>query len=464
MPVPDPGLRDSRTALVVSSLARTLLGALALLVLVSVVPAVAGWQATVVTSGSMAPAVQPGDVTLVRPVDPADLRPGQVLLVDDPDVPGGLRLHRLAAIEDGGLRLKGDANPTADGSLVSPTAVHGVGALRLPDLGLPALWASQGRWLPLSGTVLVLAVLVCLSMLHRTREDEEPAAQRPPSARRPRPRTRTALRGAAVGLVLAVLLPGTSGATFTATTANHVNTFTAGQWTSCALVARAEGPSAYYAFQDTRNGVAVNTGSTGTAANGRFTGGVTLTAGQPNCGPDGTKAVTFDGATGGMYTTYAVDNPQTFTVQLWFRTDTVDGGKLIGFGNGTNGDASSQIDRHVYMTNSGKLTFGVYTGTTETTTTSAAYNDGRWHLMTATFSPTTGLRLYVDGSLRASRKEATSAEDYTGYWRVGYDTLNGAWAANPRSEHFAGSIAHVSIYNDRMWSDAEVAEQFAAGS
>ncbi|MCZ2810947.1 LamG domain-containing protein [Modestobacter sp. VKM Ac-2979] len=180
----------------------------------------------------------------------------------------------------------------------------------------------------------------------------------------------------------------------------------------------------------------------------------------PACGGDG-KAVRLDGGSGFIYSTTALADPQTFTVQVWFSTTTREGGKLIGFGNGTNGAASSQYDRHVYMTHSGKLTFGVYSGSPQTATSRDGYNDGAWHQMTATFSPGTGLRLYVDGALVAARPEATSAEPFTGYWRVGYDSIGPAWPANPRSEHFAGSVAHVSVYANVL-SDADVAAQYRA--
>src|SRR3712207_2565699 len=140
-----PGWRSSRAALAITLASRSVLATLGLLLLVSVLPVVIGWQSTVVLSGSMRPALEPGDVAVVRPVPTADLEPGQVVLADDPDLPGRLRLHRIVAVEAGGLRLRGDANPAADSSLVDPSAVHGIGTLRLPMIGLPAVWAGIGR-------------------------------------------------------------------------------------------------------------------------------------------------------------------------------------------------------------------------------------------------------------------------------------------------------------------------------
>ncbi|WP_222195737.1 LamG-like jellyroll fold domain-containing protein [Modestobacter italicus] len=476
-PDPMPGTtswRQTRTALVATVLARTVLGALVLLVLVTVLPAVAGWQSTVVLSGSMVPGVQPGDVAVVRPVDTDRLQPGQVLLVDDPDLPGALRLHRLVAIEDGGLRLQGDANPQPDGSLVSPSAVHGVGTLRLPGLGLPVLWAAEGRWLPVAGTAFGLAGLIGLAVLHRSSSAAPAGGPADPTQRtgadtppRRRPMSRRVRRAARGGLALGAVgllvtgLPGTSGAVFTASTANHVNTFSVERPPTCTSVASAA--PGYFGFQEAGGTVARNSGTAGSYVNGTYSGGPTpVTSGPPKCAPDGTRAMRFDGVDDQMYTSYAMADPQTFTVQLWFATTAWNGGKLIGFGTGANGSASGQHDRHVYMTNSGKLTFGVYSGAVETVTTERSYNDGAWHLMTATFSPTTGLRLYVDGVLQKERRSTTSAEPYTGYWRVGYDTISASWPAEPRSDHFAGSIAHVSLYLSVLTPD-EVARQYAVG-
>ena len=468
--------RQTGAALVASVLARILLGALALLVLVSVLPALVGWQATVVMSGSMAPAVQPGDVALVRPVDAADLRPGQVLLVDDPALPGGRRMHRLVDLEGGGLRLKGDANPRADGSLVDPSTVHGAVALRLADLGLPVLWAAQGRWIPLVGSVLALVALIGTALLYRAPADLDagPAGSRSgwlgsdrPTRRPLRRRTpvQTAARGATAALAVGVLLaglPGTAGAAFSATTANHANTFAADRYFSCALAANGAGAPGYFGLQETDGTTAVNSGYNGSYANGTYGGGVTYGVAGPACGANGTKAVRLDGTSGLVYTSAALNNPQTFSVQLWFSTTTTSGGVLIGFST-SSGTGGGQYDRHVYMTNTGDLVFGVYSGGYKTITSPRPYRDGAWHLMTATFSPGTGLLLYVDGAEVARDATVTSAEPYTGYWRIGYNPITGGWPSAPASGWFAGSVAHASLFTTVL-APAEIADQYAAGS
>ncbi len=54
--------------------------------------------------------------------------------------------------------------------------------------------------------------------------------------------------------------------------------------------------------------------------------------------------------------------PGPYSAEVWFKTNSTRGGKLIGFGNATSG-LSSSYDRHVYMQSGGKLSFGVATAT-----------------------------------------------------------------------------------------------------
>jgi signal peptidase I len=449
--------RSSRPALVLSAVARAVLGTLALLLLASVAPTVVGWETTVVLSGSMEPGVSPGDVAVVRPVDPAELTVGQVLLVDDPSAPGRLRLHRLVAVGDAGLQLKGDANATADPQLVAPSAVHGVGVLRLPALGLPAYWVAERALLPLAAGAAALALLLALALAHRAPEDDD--RSRPPAG----PAGRVAVPVTALGLTaLLGVLPGISAAdaTFSATTANDANTWTAARYFTCTS-GGANAPG-YLAMQETAGPIAANTGIYASSVSGYYSSsGVTYRVPGPPCDGDG-RAVQLDGSTGMVYSTTAVYDPQTFTVQLWFATTTRSGGKLIGFGDGINGSASTRSDRHVYMTDAGSLAFGVHgSGGYATTTTKKSYNDGRWHMMSGTFSPATGLQLYVDGAQVASLPSVTSAGAYTGYWRAGYDTIGSSWPDAPTSEHFAGSIGHLSVYTTLL-SATDIADQYAA--
>jgi signal peptidase len=142
-------------------------------------PAILGWHPTTVVTGSMEPRIHPGDVVVARPVPTDELRPGQVLLVDDPDHHDRLRLHRLVrTTPDGSLVLRGDANAGEDSTPVDPRAVHGVGFLRVPYVATPILWIQNQAWTNLAILLAVILTLVSATGLDR---DATPASEPGPS-------------------------------------------------------------------------------------------------------------------------------------------------------------------------------------------------------------------------------------------------------------------------------------------
>lgn len=164
-PAPRDALRDAVDwgRVVVATIARGVVATVLGLALWAAAPAVIGWQPTTVVTGSMEPRLVPGDVVVSRPVAPAELRAGRVLLADDPDQPGHLRMHRYVDDgPDGTIVTKGDANPQQDSTPVERSAVHGVAFLRVPVVGTPILWLREGAW----GRVGILSIgLVALLAL-----------------------------------------------------------------------------------------------------------------------------------------------------------------------------------------------------------------------------------------------------------------------------------------------------------
>jgi signal peptidase len=150
--------------------AALLLTVLAGLVVAAVAPQAVGFSAHVVVSGSMAPRINVGDVVLTQPVSAAELRPGQVLLFDDPQRPGGLLLHRLVSFDAAGaLVTHGDANQSDDSVHVVASDVRGVATLRVPWVGLPAQWRGEGRFgsIALAAAALAGAAVFLTSGLSR---------------------------------------------------------------------------------------------------------------------------------------------------------------------------------------------------------------------------------------------------------------------------------------------------------
>ncbi len=138
------------------------LGLMAGLLLWTVLPLAFGWNTSMVMSGSMAPALLTGDAIVIQPVPAERLRPGFVVVADDPDQADRLRAHRIESVgEDGMLVLRGDANTQADSSPVAPEAVHGMARLRVPYIALPMVWARTGHetYAAAAALLAVLAVL-----------------------------------------------------------------------------------------------------------------------------------------------------------------------------------------------------------------------------------------------------------------------------------------------------------------
>ncbi|MGY1741765.1 MULTISPECIES: PKD domain-containing protein [unclassified Blastococcus] len=171
----------------------------------------------------------------------------------------------------------------------------------------------------------------------------------------------------------------------------------------------------------------------------------------------GNTAYAFNGSsTATLATTGTQAAPNTFTQEAWFSTTSTAGGRLMGFGNKNSGQ-STTFDRQVYLETNGRISFSVkvptffgLSHTTRTVTSSAAVNDGRWHHVAATMSPS-GIALYVDGVLVGSRTDATSGQSYNGYFRVGADkAVAGAGT-------FTGKVDEVALYPTAL-----TAQQIAA--
>ncbi|MGV8847822.1 kelch repeat-containing protein [Tessaracoccus sp.] len=138
----------------------------------------------------------------------------------------------------------------------------------------------------------------------------------------------------------------------------------------------------------------------------------------------------------------------SFSEEVWFKTSSTAGGRLMGFGDAQTG-TSAKTDRNLYMSTTGKVLFGVATGTNAKTsiTSPLSYNDGLWHLATATMNPSTGkgMTLYVDGQVVASNTTTLVSFIAAGYWRVGHDTLAG-WASAPATYFFSGQMQDAAVY------------------
>ncbi|WP_354178700.1 PKD domain-containing protein [Arthrobacter sp. UYP6] len=200
-------------------------------------------------------------------------------------------------------------------------------------------------------------------------------------------------------------------------------------------------------------------GSTSALDTGPFMNDALVTGGvvrNSAGGVTGSGTFSFNGSDGMAAAGAPMDGPAVYTQEAWFKTSTTRGGKIIGFGNSNNG-LSGSYDRHVYMRDDGKLTFGTYTGTENTIITEGAYNNNQWHHVAATQSAD-GMKLYVDGVLSGTNPQ-TAAQEYTGYWRIGGDRTWGG-ASSP---YFEGQIDEAAVYAQALSPERINAHYAAAG-
>ena len=176
---------------------------------------------------------------------------------------------------------------------------------------------------------------------------------------------------------------------------------------------------------------------------------------------DSNKAMRFNGTTSSrVYGGKQSSGLNRVSVEAWFRTSSTKGGKIVGYGSSGTATSSGAYDRHLYVGTDGKLRFGVNPNSRRTVTAPTAVNDGRWHHAVGTLGPN-GMRLYVDGVLRAESTGTIAGEISKGYWRIGGDNVSGWPSAG--GQDFVGDIDDVAVYG-RALSAAEVSSHRSVGT
>lgn len=465
-------------ALIVTAICRAVLTVTAGLLLWAVAPAVIGWDTTVVMSDSMSPALHTGDVVASRPVKDHQLRPGQVLLVKDPDHVDRLRLHRLVRVDDdGSLTLRGDANRGDDSTPVTVGAVQGVGALKIPFVGDVDFWLRTGQPARLVLFLVAAGAVVLGAFAYRPSEDAEdddaeesdddsdtdadPVDTASPARsggglrwKLLRPTSMTLIVAAGIAAIGAPVLAGTFGRT----TANSANGWSAGQWVgvSCSAAVLADKPTLYYPLNDSSYSYTA-TDQSGNGADGTYQKTNKTTYGVTGPCRSGETGVGLDGKMAWIATPNAVSAPSSYTLETWFSTTTNQGGVLIGFGE-SQGAYSTTTDRQLYLNTAGQLIAGVGSSSRQVVTSPKAYNDGGWHQVAATYTAGS-LSLYVDGTLVVSTTTGAPSS-YTGYWHVGANSVN-SWPSAPPNGFFPGNLAGVAIYPSALGA-ARIAAHYDA--
>ncbi len=123
-----------------------------------------GIGSSVVLTGSMEPAISPGDLIIVK--KSCDVREQDVIVYEDGNA---LVVHRIIGVNGDQLITQGDANNTADDP-IAREAVRGKVILAIPYVGL-VVDALKSPWITL--LLLGLAIWLMESSFRREKADEQ---------------------------------------------------------------------------------------------------------------------------------------------------------------------------------------------------------------------------------------------------------------------------------------------------
>jgi signal peptidase len=165
-------------------LVRGLLGlALLAFAVLAVGPHVFGYRTMTMLTASMAPEIEPGDVTIVTPIAVSEVTEGMVISYHIPIDDHRVVTHRVVSVERGPagtvtVQTKGDANEAVDpwAAILQGDTAYQVRAV-LPEVGslIQALRTPVVAPLLLYGAPTLLVGWLLLSIWRPTREEEDPA-------------------------------------------------------------------------------------------------------------------------------------------------------------------------------------------------------------------------------------------------------------------------------------------------
>jgi signal peptidase I len=118
-----------------------------------------GFRLYIVHTGSMVPALRPGDAVLDAPA-PASVHPGEVVTFTVHSGPDSVVTHRVASYSGGIIHTKGDANLTVDPWTLHLSQVVGTETAILPHVGYVLVYLKQPQ-----GLASVITVMLGLIML-----------------------------------------------------------------------------------------------------------------------------------------------------------------------------------------------------------------------------------------------------------------------------------------------------------
>lgn len=159
-------------------------------------------------------------------------------------------------------------------------------------------------------------------------------------------------------------------------------------------------------------------------------------------------SLTLNGTDNYVSTTQTINSPSEFSISLWFKTTTKEGGKIIGFYASNALNFRTTHDRELILEPDGALRFYLNAnGSTLILTAANKYNDGNWHHAAVSVSSDRYAKLFVDGSVVDIRYFQYLDSPYQGKWIIGRNSSKGMLNTKNTSiaEYFQGSICELKI-------------------
>jgi hypothetical protein len=148
------------------------------------------------------------------------------------------------------------------------------------------------------------------------------------------------------------------------------------------------------------------------------------------------------------YSSHRYDIPEAFTLTLWFKTTTNEGGFIAGFVN--NPWNASTADAFLYMSNDGRIHFYLSnSGTPAELSSSNSYNDGQWHSVLIQHNG--GMLMDINkGTELLQNTNNVSKANFMGYWNFAGATLPASVSSMPTSHYFDGYLDDLLCFNEAI--------------
>lgn len=137
-----------------------------------------------------------------------------------------------------------------------------------------------------------------------------------------------------------------------------------------------------------------------------------------------------------------------FTVSIWIQTTTNYGGSIISYGRSNLLYRNTTNTILLYLSDDGRIHYLLEDSITNTLSSTDSYNDGNWHMITASLSAE-GAKLYIDAELITRNESVTTLESTSRKWHCA-SSVSDDIPDCPTNQYFEGAIDELAIYKKEL--------------